>query len=105
MELTARLSTKHHTTPFSTADTDWQRHGRCRDADPSLFFGPEHEAGHERALRETEAKSVCQHCPLLLRCRKHALTHSEQYGIWGGLTESERKRHRRPLWRSRSPRM
>ncbi|CCW13541.1 hypothetical protein EBESD8_41030 [Rhodococcus aetherivorans] len=35
---------------------------------------------------------------MLLRCRKHALAHFEQYGIWGGLTETDRKRHRRPLW-------
>ncbi|ATQ31884.1 WhiB family transcriptional regulator [Rhodococcus ruber] len=82
------------------AVADWQRDGRCRDADPSLFFGPENESGHERALRETEAKRVCQPCPVLLRCRQHALAHFEQYGIWGGLTEIDRKRHRRPLWRS-----
>ncbi len=92
-------ATRQHTIALSAADTDWQRHSRCRDADPSLFFGPENEAGHERALRETEAKRVCEECPVLLRCRKHALAHFEQHGIWGGLTEDERTRHRRPLWR------
>ncbi|QOV98648.1 WhiB family transcriptional regulator [Rhodococcus pyridinivorans] len=82
------------------AGADWQRHGRCRNADPSLFFGPESEGGPERTLREIEAKRVCRQCPVLLRCRQHALAHFEQYGIWGGLTENDRKRHRRPLWRS-----
>lgn len=84
----------------STVDSSWQAHGLRRHAEPSLFFGPENEAGHERALRETEAKTVCQRCPVLVRCRHHALAHFEQYGIWGGLTENDRRRHRRPLWRS-----
>ncbi len=34
---------------------------------------------------------MCQHCPVLAQCRTHALAVQEPYGIWGGLSESERE--------------
>ncbi|WP_331457997.1 WhiB family transcriptional regulator [Rhodococcus opacus] len=48
---------------------------------------------------------MCQVCPGLVRCRDHALTSGESYGVWGGMTESDRRKHtnrsrrgeRRPL--------
>ncbi|WP_145692102.1 WhiB family transcriptional regulator [Rhodococcus rhodochrous] len=88
------------TIPGAASDTHWQRYGLCRNECASLFFGAENETRDERTLRETEANRVCEHCPVLLRCRNHALTHHEQYGIWGGLTERDRIRHRLPSWRS-----
>ena len=70
---------------------EWQLQGACRGHDPSLFFHPEGERGPRRANREAAAKAVCGGCPVLLACRQHALAVREPYGIWGGLSESERE--------------
>ncbi len=69
---------------------DWQFEGACRDADPALFFSPESERGPRRRARETAAKLYCQRCPVIDLCLQHALQVKEPYGVWGGLTPSER---------------
>jgi WhiB family transcriptional regulator, redox-sensing transcriptional regulator len=69
---------------------DWQLQGACRDLDSEFFFHPEGERGPARADREARAKQVCRRCPVIEACRRHALTVQEPYGVWGGLTESER---------------
>lgn len=69
---------------------DWQYEGACRDADPALFFSPESERGPRRQARENAAKTFCRHCPVIDQCREHALKVKEPYGVWGGLTTSER---------------
>ena len=69
---------------------DWQFEGACRDADPALFFSPESERGPRRRARETAAKLYCQCCPVIDLCLQHALQVQEPYGVWGGLTPSER---------------
>lgn len=77
--------------PVPNADVwDWQLRGACRGADSAIFFHPENERGPARAARERHAKSICAHCPVLADCRRHALTVHEPYGVWGGLSESER---------------
>ena len=70
-------------------DRPWAIHGACRRYDPELFFpGPDGSAD--------EAKRVCRACPVLDECREWALDHRVRYGIWGGLTERERRRvHRK----------
>ena len=70
---------------------DWQIEGLCRGTNSSLFFHPDGERGPARARREARAKAVCQRCPVLEQCRKHALTVQEGFGIWGGMSESERQ--------------
>lgn len=49
-------------------------------------------------MREHRAKAICRECPVLAQCRDHALAVGEVYGIWGGMSESERamadRRHR-----------
>jgi len=70
---------------------DWQLRGSCRGADSSLFFHTDNERGSARERRETRAKAICQTCPVLAQCRKHALAVQEPYGIWGGLGEIERR--------------
>jgi WhiB family redox-sensing transcriptional regulator len=57
----------------------------------SYFFHPEGERGPARARREAQAKAICLSCPALAACRRHALAVHEPYGIWGGLSESERQ--------------
>jgi WhiB family redox-sensing transcriptional regulator len=41
-------------------------------------------------MREHRAKAICRECPVLEKCRDHALAVGEVYGIWGGMSESER---------------
>jgi WhiB family redox-sensing transcriptional regulator len=42
-------------------------------------------------LREKRAKEICAECPVQIECRNYALEIREQYGIWGGMTENERR--------------
>lgn len=69
---------------------DWQLRGACRDMNSAVFFHPEAERGPARAARIGRAKQVCRGCPVLEQCRRHALSVEEPYGVWGGLSESER---------------
>lgn len=71
---------------------DWQLLGACRGADTLLFFHPDGERGSARRRRQAAAKAVCARCPVLERCRQHALRVHEPYGVWGGLSEEERAR-------------
>ncbi|MBB3662073.1 WhiB family redox-sensing transcriptional regulator [Prauserella sediminis] len=59
--------------------------------DSGSFFHPDGERGPARARREARAKAVCRACPVLELCREHALAVHEPYGVWGGLSESERE--------------
>ncbi|TQC41485.1 WhiB family transcriptional regulator [Rhodococcus sp. WS4] len=79
----------HHINP------DWQHRASCRGVDTEMFFSPDGERGRGRAQRERAAKQICQDCPVLAQCRAHALTATEAYGIWGGMSENERTRHTR----------
>lgn len=77
--------------PGPNADLwEWQLLGACRGKDSSLFFHPEGERGPSRVAREAAAKEVCSHCPVIEPCRAHALATREPYGVWGGMSESER---------------
>jgi WhiB family redox-sensing transcriptional regulator len=77
--------------PGPNADIwDWQMHGMCRGADSSIFFHPDGERGRARTRREMRAKEMCGRCPVITQCRSHALAVAEPYGVWGGLSESER---------------
>jgi WhiB family redox-sensing transcriptional regulator len=69
---------------------EWQYAGACFGADPSVFFSPEAERGAKRERREEAAKALCRRCPVINQCREHALQVQEPYGVWGGLSESER---------------
>ncbi|ADU00888.1 MULTISPECIES: WhiB family transcriptional regulator [Mycolicibacterium] len=78
--------------PGPNADIwDWQMQGVCRGVDSAMFFHPDGERGRARAQREMRAKEMCRRCPVIAQCRSHALAVGEPYGIWGGLSESERE--------------
>ena len=78
--------------PGPVADLwDWQLEGACRDVSPEVFFHPEGERGPRRRNRDAAAKAVCSACPVVVECRSHALQVREPYGVWGGLTETERE--------------
>ena len=68
---------------------NWQSDGACNQYPPELFF-PDELVGSDRQRREQKAKSICAGCPVLIRCRQHALTTPEPYGIWGAMTARER---------------
>ncbi|WP_199444265.1 WhiB family transcriptional regulator [Umezawaea beigongshangensis] len=71
---------------------DWQMDGLCRGQNSAVFFHPDNERGSARSARESRAKEICNHCPVLAQCRSHALEAQEPYGVWGGMGEDERRR-------------
>lgn len=74
------------------AEARWQDRAACKGMDPTIFFGPENaETVKEKRDREDAAKEVCNTCPVKQECLEYALEAREAYGIWGGLTELERK--------------
>ena len=70
------------------AAESWQAFANCLGVDPDLFFP-------ERGASTKEAKQVCQGCVVREDCLEYALENSEKFGIWGGLSERERRRLRR----------
>jgi WhiB family redox-sensing transcriptional regulator len=69
-------------------EQDWQERALCAQTDPEAFF-PE-KGGSTR-----EAKRICSGCEVRAECLDYALAHDERFGIWGGLSERERRRLRR----------
>lgn len=67
---------------------DWQDYARCLGIDPDLFFP-------ERGASTREAKEICRGCGVREECLEFALQNGEKFGIWGGLSERERRRLRR----------
>lgn len=63
----------------------WQAQALCSQTDPEAFF-PE-KGGSTR-----EAKRVCTACQVRVECLEYALAQDERFGIWGGLSERERRR-------------
>ncbi|RVW01852.1 WhiB family transcriptional regulator [Rhodococcus spongiicola] len=73
------------------ADTwEWQQHGLCQGMDASAFFPPTGERGSARMVRERRAKAICNACPVMATCLAHSLAVPEPFGVWGGMSESER---------------
>ena len=74
-----------------TPDDDlWQEKALCAQTDPEAFF-PE-KGGSTR-----EAKRICQGCEVRDACLDYALAKDERFGIWGGLSERERRRLKRGI--------
>ena len=84
------MADTHRLPPAVTDVWDWQLRAACREMDSALFFHPANERGPARADREARAKQICRGCPVLQQCRAHSLAAREPYGVWGGLSESER---------------
>ena len=66
----------------------WQDQALCAQTDPEAFF-PE-KGGSTR-----EAKRICVGCEVKAECLEYALASDERFGIWGGLSERERRRLKR----------
>ena len=69
-------------------DTGWKARANCAGLDPDLFFP-------ERGASMKEAKAVCRGCVVREECLEYALVNGEKFGLWGGLSERERRRIRR----------
>lgn len=73
-------------------ELEWRERAACLDYPAILFFGlDDSETPAERRIREDEAKRICSTCQVRSECLDYALATKEPYGIWGGLTELERK--------------
>jgi WhiB family transcriptional regulator, redox-sensing transcriptional regulator len=73
-------------------DAGWREQAACVPYPAVLFFGlDDSESPGERRERETRAKRICATCSVRGECLDYALRTREAYGIWGGLTELERK--------------
>jgi len=71
----------------------WQERALCAQTDPEAFF-PE-KGGSTR-----EAKRVCASCEVRVECLEYALMHDERFGIWGGLSERERRKLKQLKYRA-----
>lgn len=73
---------------------DWAHRAACRNTDPDVMFLP----GADQHV----SKQVCTPCPVRRDCLVEALTHGLEHGVWGGMTERERRalrrRHPRADW-------
>jgi WhiB family redox-sensing transcriptional regulator len=77
----------------------WWTRAACASADPELFF-PISYSGP--ALRQVaQAKAICARCPIQRECLRYALDAGSIQGVWGGMTEEERRRLTRRERRAR----
>jgi WhiB family redox-sensing transcriptional regulator len=71
----------------SLEETSWQAMARCAEVDPEAYFP-------EKGGSTASAKKVCFSCEVRQTCLEYALEHDERFGIWGGLSERQRRRLR-----------
>ena len=69
-------------------ESSWWDYAICLGVDADLFFP-------DRGACTKEAKEVCRGCVVREDCLEYALSHGEKFGIWGGMSERERRRLRR----------
>ena len=68
--------------------TNWRESALCAQVDTSLFYP-------DRGCSGADAKRICQACEARSECLEYALAHDERFGIWGGLSERERRKLKR----------
>lgn len=74
-------------------DDVWQVKAACRGPQAAVFFPPtSFERKDEKLDRERRAKAICATCAVRQPCLDYAVKIREPHGIWGGLSEGERKR-------------
>ena len=62
---------------------DWRINASCRDEEPDQLF--------VRGAEQRKAKLVCLGCPVRMECLAEALDNRIEFGVWGGMTERERR--------------
>jgi WhiB family transcriptional regulator, redox-sensing transcriptional regulator len=73
---------------LAMGELSWQDYANCRGADADLFFP-------ERGASTRKAKSICGECQVRAECLDFAIEIGEKFGIWGGMSERERRKVRR----------
>jgi WhiB family transcriptional regulator, redox-sensing transcriptional regulator len=68
---------------MSTTQPDWRSSASCRESDPDGLF--------VRGAEQNRAKLVCMGCPVRTECLAEALDNRISFGVWGGMTERERR--------------
>ncbi len=68
----------------------WQEDAACQGLPTTVFYLPDGARGPTALLHEEEAKAVCRRCPVVEQCRHYASQTHEHYGVWGGLSPTER---------------
>ena len=79
--------------------SDWRHRAACLEEDPELFF-PVGNTGPS-LLQIEEAKAVCRRCDVVETCLRWALDTGQDAGVWGGLSEDERRALKRRNARAR----
>ncbi len=91
------ITTHNPVQPFASPETairtGWRNSAACRDTAPDLFF-PVGQTG-PAITHIANAKAVCSECDVKMECLEYALMTNQDAGIWGGLTEDERRKIRR----------
>ncbi|MQA79469.1 MAG: WhiB family transcriptional regulator [Streptosporangiales bacterium] len=66
-----------------TWNESWAGSAACKGGDPDKLF--------VRGAEQNHAKRICRHCPVRAECLAYALDYEMEYGVWGGMTERERR--------------
>ncbi len=74
--------------PLLCTAPEWHERSLCSQSDPEAFFP-------EKGGSTYEAKRICSRCEVKGECLEYALAHDERFGIWGGLSERERRKLKR----------
>jgi WhiB family transcriptional regulator, redox-sensing transcriptional regulator len=91
--INAALGATFITEAIRADELEWQVGGLCRKMDPEFFF-PEGKGSSNQARI---AKKICLECPIMRECRNWALSRGEEFGVWGGLSDSDRRAIRKKL--------
>lgn len=81
---TDTLKTARYLAQLPSEPGDWRDLALCAEVDPELFFPDKGESSHP-------AKRVCASCAVRAECLQEALDRREWFGVWGGLSERERR--------------
>jgi len=73
---------------------EWTEQALCAQTDPEAFFP-------EKGGTTRPAKAMCATCPVRVECLEYALDNDERFGIWGGLSERERRKLKAPSGKRR----
>lgn len=74
---------KSASSTVSADDRAWVSEALCRGADPDALF--------VRGAAQRKAAVICRHCPVMQQCAAEALDNKVEFGVWGGMTERQRR--------------